>query len=711
MNPTNQTNHDALRRMLQPQSIALVGASADKPRIGGRALDSMRLNGYQGRLYPVNPKGDQIQGIPAYPGLRDIGEPLDLVICSLPASQVLDVARECAALGVAGLVVYAAGFAEIGEAGAAIQDELQAVARASDMRILGPNSLGFVNYRHKVIATFHSVFSSPLPPAGRVSVVSQSGAFLGLVAMMGHERQLGFSHLIATGNEGELQAADCIEYLADDPHTDVILCYLETCRDGKRLELALARARDRNKKVVAVKLGRTEAGARAAQSHTAALAGNDAVYDALFRQYGVYRADSIEEYFDVGVGASLSPPLANERVCVVSISGGVGVLLADHAAAGGLQVSELPEAARQRIKTLIPLADSLNPIDVTGMAVDKPEVFGQALEAVLETGHYASVVVYYGGYLVTQAQVQAQLPLWIDFRQRYPHMVFAVTGFLASDAVRQFQEIGVLAYREPTDAIRTLSALNRFAANARRPAPEAAPSITLAPTPVAPVGEAAALAWLDAAGIPVVRHHMAHSADEAAHAAGALGYPVALKVVADGVLHKSDVGGVRLNLRDESEVRQAFDAIVEAVRRARPAAPVRGCLVVPMAADGVEVVLGMVRDPVFGPVVMFGLGGVFVEVLKDVAFRIAPFGVDEAQRMIGEIRGYAILQGVRGRPACDLPALARTLSRFSALAAKVEPAVQSFEINPLRVLSRGQGVLALDAVVEVMPINADNSAG
>lgn len=664
------------------------------------ALQSMLTCGYDGELYPVNPNAVEIQGRRAFADLDSIPGEIDLTVCSLPFEKVFAAAQACAARGVAGMVIYAAGFAEAGDEGAAMQARLTALSAQTGMRILGPNSLGLVNYGNRTIASFHSVFAQGLPAPGRVSVVSQSGAFLGVVAMMGQERGIGFSHLIATGNEADLQLADCLEYLADDDSTDVVMCYMETCRDGARLKRALSLAQERGKKLVVVKPGRTTAGARAAQSHTAALAGDDTIYDALFQQYGVYRADSVEEYFDIGIAAAQAPTPLNNHVCLVSISGGIGVLLADHAEISGLEVSELPPAARKDIQALIPLSETANPVDVTGAAVDNPALFGGVLKALAKHQHYGSVVVYYGGYLRTQAQVDTQTAVWNEFRRRSPQTALAVTGFLSPAAYSAAQAAGVLAYREPTDAIRALAGLSWLARRSAHSSVDAPRALIAAPPP-GHVDESVALQWIAQCGIRVVPHRVA--ADEAAAEAAAreFGYPVVLKVVADGVIHKSDVQGVRLGLRNDDELRSAFRDIVTCVGRAKPEASIQGCLVAPMVNKGVEVVVGMVRDASFGPVMMFGLGGVLVEVLGDVAFRLAPFDREVAHRMITQIRGGQILAGVRGQPPADVNALADALASLSELAASAPPQVRSFEINPLRVFPCGQGVLALDAVVEL----------
>lgn len=702
----SKTPHDAgavIRRMLNPRSIALIGASSDESKVGGRALASMRMNGFAGKLFPINPKAQEIDGLRCYPGIDSIDDTIDLAVISVPADQVVRAVEQCADRAVAGVVIYTAGFAELDASGKAMQDRLRAIALETGMRILGPNSLGLVSFRSKTIATFHGVFSQKLQPPSRMAVVSQSGAFLGLVAMTGHERHMGFSHLVATGNECDLDVADFIGHIADDADTDVILCYMETCRDGDKLKQALAKAQRNDKKIVCIKVGRTAAGARAAQSHTAAIAGDDAVYDALFRQYGVYRANSFEEYFDVGAAAAIAPRLRNPQVCVVSISGGIGIMMADEGAERGLTLADIPEAVKERMRTLIPFAVPGNPLDVTAKALVDADLFSQAVCATLETRSYGSIAVYYGGALVNVAQLKVQLAMWASIRARFPDVVCAVTGMLSMDALREFQALGVLAYREPTDAMRVLAALHDLAAYPLLRELSLPPGNAGLPArPEAPGNEPECLAWLKARGVPVLRHAVAISAEEAVLAADSLGYPVALKVVADGVIHKSDIGGVALNITDADGVRSQFQAITDRATTACAPGSLRGCMVSPMAKEGVDVVVGVTRDPIFGPVVMFGLGGVFVEVLKDVTFRIAPFDKEEAFCMINEIRGSALLRGMRGRPAADIDALADVLCALSIVAICSDSAIAGFEVNPLRVLPRGQGVVALDAIVEYL---------
>ncbi len=689
----------SLRRILNARRVAVIGASADAARVGGRPIALMRKYGFSGEIYPVNLRAEAIQGLRAYRDIADIDAPIDLAICSVSAEQVNDVVRRCADKGVAGVVVFAGGFAEVDAEGATRQAELAALARERGIRVLGPNSVGFADFDRGLVASFHPAFPDSMPADGRIGLVTQSGAFAGMSSLMAKERGVSFSYVIATGNEADIEIAECIAFLAEDDNTKVILCYIETCRHGPRMLEALALARRRRKPVVMVKLGRTEAGARAAQSHSAALAGADDVYDAMFRQYGVYRANSIEEFFDVGCAAAIAPLPRNDSLGIVTVSGGVGVLLADTAVEAGLAVTQLPDAAKRAMKQMVPIAGVENPLDLTGYVINDPPLFGRAMRLIMEGADYAGIVAYQGGLYRTPEAIEPHLPVWRELLARYPDRPFMVSGFMSTECQRVFEAMGIPAYREPTHAIRTMAAL-RFFARSFVQAEEARPRAGATVALPAVLDEPEALAWLDAAGVPVVEHALATSRAAAIAAADRLGYPAVVKIVASGLLHKSDVGGVKLNLADAQAVGAAYDEIVTAVRARLPDAAIRGCLVAPMLKGGVECILGVVRDPSFGPVVMFGLGGVFVEILKDVSFRIAPFGIDEARRMIGEIRGARILDGARGAPPADKEALARALSALSRAAAANADAILSVEANPFLVFPEGSGALAVDAVIE-----------
>lgn len=689
-----------LKRMFEARSIAVIGASGDATRIGGRPVAMLKSQGYAGAIHPINPNRDEIQGLKAWPSIADVPGDVDLAICAVPGNLVEGVLRQCADKGVGGAIIFAGGFAEVGDEGVAAQARLKALSQETGLRLIGPNCMGFVNFGLKMPASFHPAFAHTMPP-GRIGLVSQSGAFGGLSALMAVARGVGFSHILTTGNESDVGVADCLDYLVQDPGTEVILLYIEGVRDGPAFLDALARARAAGKPIVAVKLGRTDAGARAAASHTSALAGADQVYDAVFRQFGVHRVNAIEEFFDLGAAIAVGGRPRGDRVALVTVSGGVGVLMADDASARGLDVMPLPEATQAKFKAIVPYAGVNNPLDVTGQIINQPEIFEQALRLVLEEGDYDAVVGFQGASLAVEAAIPSSLEMWKSLKRDYPDRAFAVASLVVPGAQKKFEAEGVPCFTEATHATRAMAAGAYFTRSFARDftwAPDVAAS---GPLGNGPFTETAALEVLKAAGLPTMPWQVATSADAAVAAAGSMGFPVVMKIVSPDIVHKTDVGGVRLSLGDADAVRGAYDAILASVRAKAPAARIEGVLVAPMISGGVETILGVHVDPVFGPAVMFGLGGVFVEVLKDVTFRIAPFDTAEAHRMIDEIRGRAMLDGVRGAPAADIDALAGALAALSRFAAAHRDRLLSVDLNPFVVLPAGQGAMALDAVIEV----------
>lgn len=687
-----------LKRMFEARSIAVIGASGDPLRIGGRPIAMIRNMGFEGDLYPINPNRDEVQGLKAYPSIADVPGAVDLAICAVPGHLVEGVLEQCIAKGVAGAIVFAGGFAEVSEEGAAAQAKLTAMVREAGMRMVGPNCMGFANFANNMPASFHPAFAQPMPK-GCIGLVTQSGAFGGLSSMMAIDRGVGFRHVLTTGNEGDVGVADCLDYLVDDPGTEVILLYIEGVRDGPAFLDALARARQAKKPVIAVKLGRTDAGAKAAASHTSALAGADAIYDAVFRQFGVHRVNSIEEFFDTGAAISVGGLPKGDSIALVTVSGGVGVLMADDAASRGLTVTELPQATQKKFKEIVPYAGVNNPLDVTGQIINQPEIFEQAMRLVLEEGDYDSIVGFQGAGLKDPAQAKSAKVMWESLKRDYPDKCFALASMMEAESQKVFEDAGLPAFHEATHATRALAAGAYFTRSFGQDfnwSPDGGAAAQLGDGPFT---EASALTALEQAGVPVMPTRTAATADDAARAASELGLPVVMKIVSPDIIHKSDVGGVKLGLASEDAVRAAFDAMLTEVAAKAPDAKLEGVLLAPMISGGVETILGVHVDPVFGPAVMFGLGGVFVEVLKDVSFRIAPFDEAEARRMIDEIRGRAILDGVRGAPPADVDALAKALAALSRFAAANRDRLVSVDVNPFAVLPKG--AMALDAVIEV----------
>jgi acyl-CoA synthetase (NDP forming) len=686
----------SLDALFRPKSIAVIGASGTPTKIGGVPISYLIRYGFRGPVYPVNPQQENIQGFQAYKSIKDVGQEIDLAIVAVPAAITLGALREAAEAKVKCVVLFTSGFAEVGEAGAQMQREMAELARKSGMRIRGPNCLGVMSGEGGNYATFSPVPGTAIARTGNIGLVSQSGAFGAFAYSLARERDLGLSHWVTTGNEVDIELADCLDWLVDDPATKVILAYMEGCRDGARLLAALDKARAARKPVVIVKVGRTELGAAAAASHTAALAGADAIYDAVFKQYGVWRADTIEEGFDVAYAVSVAGTARGNSIGMLTVSGGAGVMMADAAGSRELNVRPLPEAAQKQILSRISFASAVNPVDVTGQSGNDPEMMPLAYRLMLEEGNYDSLVVFVSAAGLSPIRGPEVVQLAADARAKFPDRIIVITSLFTPELHRKLDESQVLAFADPARAVRAIAALASFA-DSKAPAKAAAlPSVEL---PRGTLSEAGALSRLKAAGIPVMPHRVVTNASEAAAAAESFGFPVVAKIVSPDILHKTEIGGVALNLQTKEAVAKAFDDLMARAKAKKPEAKIEGVLVAPMVKGGVECILGVQRDPVFGPVVMFGLGGVLVEALRDVSFRLAPFDKAEAHRMIDSIKARAVLDGWRGAPAADLDALADALVALSRYAAAAGDKLESIDINPFVALPKGKGAMALDAVL------------
>lgn len=691
---------ESLSALFAPRSIAVVGASSNAQKIGGIPVDYQRRFGFEGALYPVNPNADRIQDLPAYPSLRAIGQPMDLAILAVPSALVDGALDDAIAAGVKGVVLFSSGFAEVGAEGAAAQARLGDKARAAGVRLVGPNCLGFMNIARHVYATF-----SPAPGVGRVmpgriGLVSQSGAFGAYAYAMARARGVGLSLWATTGNEADVQVADCLAWLAQDPDTDVIMAYMEGCRDGPRLRAALALAQANGKPVVMVKVGRTALGAEAAASHTAALAGDDAVYDAVFRQYGVLRARNLTEFFDLAHSAAVAGRPRDRSIGLFTLSGGVGALMADEASAQGLDARPLSEAAQDTLRRWVPFAAPRNPVDITGQVTNDMTLIDRTARVMLDDQGFASWM----GFLAAAGASDAFWPvlrsLVGSLREAYPDTLLAVSTLLSPERRAELEAMRCLVFADPSDGIRTIAALAGLKPAAAAVA--ATPASTKAPLTLAPgtMSEPDALALLADAGVPVVAHRVVRSADEAAAAAEALGEAVVVKIVSADIPHKSDVGGVALGLRGAAQARAAFERTRDLALTARPEARLDGALVARMLTGGVECIAGVHRDPVFGPVLMFGLGGIHVETLRDVSLRALPITRDDALAMVRELRAFAILNGARGRPPVDLDSIADALCALADFAQRAGDSLDSAEINPLIARPKAEGgCVAVDALV------------
>lgn len=693
---------DGMDAIFSPRSVAVIGASGDPRRIGGRPVDFLRRHGFAGPILPINPKSAEVQGLPAYPSISEAPLVPDLAVIALPAPLAVKAIEDCAARGVRGAVIFSSGFSEVDAEGAALQARMVDIAREAGMRLVGPNCLGIANVRHNLYATFTPGVQDHLPRPGGVSIVSQSGAFGSYCMTLVRMRGLGVNLWATTGNSCDVDFADAVAYCAQDDATRVIMGYLEGATDRDRLVEALELARARSKPVVMMKVGRSAVGAEAAQSHTASLAGADAIYDAAFRQYGVYRAQSVDEMFDVTYACSESGSLMQgDRLGLVTVSGGVGVLMADEAEKVGLDVPALPEAAQKKLKEVLPFAGVRNPVDVTAQLVNQIDLLETNMDVLFGDGDIDAAIIFMSTVGLS-ADLNEGIRTGLErARAKYPGRPMLFCSLTEPEGRAAYERSGFIVFEEPTRAVRAMAALRYFARSfARAGAADPVPDLpALSPLPGGMVNEIEAKALLAEAGIAIVRETLARTPDEAAAAAETMGYPVVLKIASPDILHKSDIGGVALNLRSAEEVRAAGARILDLAAEKAPGARIDGLVVAEQAAPGLEAILGVTQDPAFGPVVMFGLGGVLVEALGDVSFRVAPFGPAEARRMIDEIRGRKLLDAFRGTPERDIEALAESLARLSAFAAHHGAALESIDVNPLIVGARGQGAVAADAVI------------
>lgn len=697
-------NTRGLDALFAPRGVAILGASSDPTKIGGRPLRFIKESGFTGGIYPINPKSDEVQGVKAYASIEDVDGVVDLAVIALPSQHVLSSVEACGRQGVKVVTIFSAGFAEMGAEGAALQDQVLEVAGRHGMRVLGPNCIGSMNGATGAVGTFAASVGVPfaVEPLAKVALVSQSGAIASEWVVNGKQTGLDFDPWLSTGNEADVQLADVLAHLSTDDSVGIIAAYLEGCRDGQRLRDALAVAQENGKPVVVLKVGRSEVGATAAASHTASLVGSDQVFDALFEQYGVIRVDSMAELFDVCYALSVGALPQGDRLGILTGSGGIGIIAADEAEERGLQVPTPSQQLQDQLKTLWPPAGVGNPIDLTAQLMNDEMLLPSFVDACLDDGAFDSIAM--------GLTYMGLLEPWTDLvvralklaREAHPDAPIYATMLSTPAVKRAVEELGIPVFDDITRAVRILARVTDYANRRRRfEQSRAQAEAPAAGVPALPdvFTEVTAKAFLADAGVPVAPEVVVSSPAEAAAAQERIGGPVVLKVVSPDIAHKTEVGGVVLGVASPDEAAAAHDRILESARRHEPEARIDGVLVAPMITDGIETILGVVDDPTFGPVVMFGLGGIFVEVLKDVTYRLAPFGPETAHEMIREIRGAAMLDGVRGAAPADVDALASALVALSNVAAEHRGRFDSIEVNPFLVRPQGHGAAALDALI------------
>ena len=693
-------NRGELDALFRPRSVAVMGASSDEKKIGGRPIFYLKQYEFAGDIYPINPNYDKVQGIPAYKSLADVSGEVDLALIALPSAIVEDAVIACAQKGVKATVIFSAGYAEIGAEGEEAQKRLLSIARDAGMRIMGPNCMGLAGFDARMIMTFGFAMETKPPALGPIGIVSQSGAYGAVAYYEARDRQLGVSLWATTGNEGDIGLSEILEYYVADDAIKVMLLYMEGCKDGEGFTRGLEAARTAGKPVIVTKVGGSDIGAEAALSHTASITGSDAVFDTVIAKYGAHRTKSMDEFYDLGYACSITRSFPNgNRVGLLTISGGVGVLMSDIASLHGLEVPKLSDAARARIREVIPYAGTRNPVDITGQALNQPDILERCIDILIEEDICDVIVVY----MATSTQAPALANVFMDhfrsIRGKHPDVPIVAGVYAEGERRKELEDLGYIVIREPTRAVGVAAALLRFGRNFATGPMKAPPGLLKrVEVPSRKPNEVESKVLLAKVGIPTVVETLVTSPEMAASAVAGLCGPAALKLVSPEILHKSEIGGVMLNVTEDSAA-ESFNTLLDRAKRHKPDALVEGVVVAPMIDSGVETILGVKCDPIFGPVVVFGLGGVFVEVLQDVTRRLAPFGIAEAHEMIREVKGYPLLEGVRGGAVADIDALAAALSLLSIFSHENRDRIDSIDINPFIVLPKGQGAVAVDALI------------
>jgi acyl-CoA synthetase (NDP forming) len=699
-----------LERFFNPRSIAIIGASQDFMTISGQPLRHLQSHHYKGRLYPVNPRYPEVAGVRCYPSLGEVPEAPDLVLILVNASRVADMLRQCGAKGVPYVIIFSSGFSEMGGEGVKLQQELAAIARETGIGVIGPNCQGMMNVADGVFAGFGSVFFTDYEP-GTVSMVSQSGGFgFSVMNLSSKDGGLPFRQMVTTGNEIGVSTLDFMEYFIRDPHTDIIAGYLEGAKDAWRLPEIGQQALAAGKPILMWKVGNTEQGQKAAVSHTANLGGAMALYQAAFRQNGIIQVEDIQDVVDYGRAFRSGRLPGGNRLAIITISGGAGILMTDECIGRGMQLAQLAPETTAKLREFVPSFGSLsNPVDVTAAIFNDLSLINRTLQAIVDDPGVDCIAMINASLQGEIAkQIAAEIVVVAGKTEKPIFMAWSARDVMAPEAYAQLDAARIPHYKSPVRCGRAMAAVSWYAEAKRRrqrQSKEKALVLTSATARKSLAGMSADLTEHDAKrvlaeyGIPVTREEVARSKDRALSIARTLGYPVAMKVQSPDIPHKTEARAVRLGIASDGELGAAYDELFANARAYRKDARIEGVLVQEMVKDGVETILGVTNDPLFGPAVMFGLGGIFAEVLKDVSFRLAPVTPAVAREMVEEVAGFPVLAGARGRPRADVDALVDAITRLSALAIDLKDHISELDVNPLFVFPAGRGVKAADALI------------
>lgn len=691
-----------LEAIFAPHSIAVIGASPDPSKLGHRILKNILDAGYPGRIFPIHPGATHILNLPAYPSVEQVPEPVDLAVVVVPATVVPDVAEACGKSGVKGLVVISAGFKEIGPEGRALEMRLLEIVQRYGMRMIGPNSLGVIDTTTRLNASFAALYPHP----GQIAFMSQSGALCTAILDWSKAQGIGFSRFVSLGNKADVDEVTLLEaWGCDKANNRVILAYLEGIGNGDDF-VAVARRVTKQIPVIAIKSGATQAGARAASSHTGALAGAEHAYEAAFDQSGVLRARSMQELFDFALAFAYQPLVSGNRLAIVTNAGGPGIIATDAAERSGLQLAELTPATTEVLRAALPPTASVyNPIDIIGDA--RADRYRVALRAVLDDPNVDAVLVLFTPQAVSKPEEIAQTIVDLADGNAKPVVTSFMGAATIGEALRILNDHRIPNYAFPERAVAALGAMVAQRRWVERPPGEyvrfevdtervRALFARVRSEGRVELGELEAREVIEAYGMRLPKSFLAQSPEEAAEIANRLGFPVVMKISSPDILHKSDIGGVKLGINDSAAARDAYELIEYRARKYSREARIWGVLVQEQVRKGREVLVGVSRDPQFGPLIAFGLGGIYVEALKDIAFRLAPVSRQEAAEQVRAIRAFPLLRGVRGEPPADIAAAEEIILRMSQLVTDF-PEIVEMDINPLVVYNRGEGATVLDA--------------
>lgn len=692
-----------LNFFFEPRSVAVIGASTNPEKLGYLVVKNL-VDGkfpYPQAIYPINKKGGVILGRRVYPSVINVPDTIDLAILVIPYPLVPNALRECGKKKIPAAIIISAGFREAGMEGLEREQELMVIAQEYHMRLIGPNCLGVID----TFTPINASFAAGMPPSGPMAFMSQSGALGTAVLDIALGGRLGLSKFVSLGNKADVNEIDLLLAWENDPHTRVIMIYSEGIPNGQEF-IKVSHNISRHKPVIAIKSGVTQSGSRAVSSHTGSLAGSEQAYQAAFHQAGILRADSMEALFDMALAIGYQPPLKGNNIAIITNAGGPGILATDALERAGLSIARLQTPTIQALEQYLPdAASAANPVDVLGDA--RSDRYRFALEKVISDPQVDGLMILLTPQAMTEIESTAQAIC--DFNERYGKPILAC--FMGDAKVKSGIEIlsnnGIPNYPFPERAARAFHAMATYRLYKERPEPEYA-SYAVNRNAVqniidnvhregrVSIGDAESREILNAYGLSIPKSEIAESPEQAVDIANRIGYPVVLKIASPEILHKTDIGGVKINLQNTEDVRDAFELIVYRAQRYVPGAHIWGCLVQQMVpTGGLEMLIGMNRDPQFGPLITFGLGGIFVETLKDVAYRIAPLSIHDAEQMIGEIRAHSLLDGVRGKPPLDKAALIDALLRVNQMVQDF-PEINEMDINPLMVYPQGQGAIALD---------------